>query len=86
MTDVTARPRLLALPDHELDGVVEHRGVAAGVVDHGPQDVLVQERTLAQPALAAPHPVHVARDRVDLSVVAEHPEGLGPLPRGFGVG
>ncbi len=72
MTDVTAAA------DQELEGVVEHRRVGPGLVDDGREEGVVLR---PQPSLARTHPVHVALDRVDLAVVAEQTEGLGPLPR-----
>ena len=40
----------------------------------------------AQQRLSGPHPVAVALDGVDLAVVGDHPERVGQLPGGEGVG
>ena len=65
-----------AAAGEELDGVVEHRRVRARLVEHGCRQLV------AEPRLARAHPRDVAAERVDLTVVAEQPEGLSTLPRG----
>ena len=66
--------------DEELDGVVEERRVGARDVERGRQRRVEPERTLA-----GLRPGDVALDRVDLTVVAEEPERLRPLPARLGV-
>jgi hypothetical protein len=73
--------------DEELGGLVELGGVAAARVEHRAEELLGPEPG-GHGAEAAPgaHPVVVPVDGVDLAVVAQHPERLGPFPRGQGVG
>ena len=74
-------------PGEQLDGRVELAGVGVVLVEHGVEKLLGAEagRLRAEHG-PGPHAVGVAGQGVDLAVVAEHPEGLGPLPRRQGVG
>ena len=66
----------------ELDGVVEHRGVArAGDQDREEARHVRAEQVGLEQALARVHPVDVSVQRVDLAVVAEEAERLGEVPR-----
>jgi len=64
----------------EVEGVVEERRVGAGTSERRRQPGLGLVR-----AQASLHPRDIAVDRVDLAVVAEEPERLGPLPARLGV-
>ncbi|MDF2578645.1 MAG: hypothetical protein K0S49_224 [Microbacterium sp.] len=91
---------LVGLGHHHHDGVgqaaageseqLEHlveRGRVAGTVGADRQERLhVAEQLGLELRLARPHPVAVALDRVDLTVVREHAQGLGERPGGEGVG
>ena len=71
----------------QLQDVVEHRRVRALEVDDR-QDLLqvgAQDAGREEP-LAALHPVHVAAQGVDLTVVGDVAVGVGPGPAGEGVG
>ena len=75
-----------AAADEQLDDGVELARVGVVVVDHRVEQLLRAEaRGLGTEHGACPHAVHVARDRVDLAVVAQHAERLRPLPRREGV-
>ena len=66
-----------AATDEQLERVVEHGRVGAGLVQDGREQRVVFG---SEPAFTRPHPVHVPLDRVDLAVVAEEPERLRALP------
>ncbi len=68
-----------AAAHEQLERVVEHARVRPGRVHDGRDQRVVGP---ADVALARPHPVDVPLDGVDLAVVAEEPERLGPFPRG----
>jgi hypothetical protein len=71
----------------QFEDVVERRGVGAAGLHHRLDVVEVRvEQRVGEPRLVALHPVGVARDRVDLAVVGQHPEGLRQLPGREGVG
>jgi hypothetical protein len=65
----------------QLQGVVEAGGIGLAFVDQRIQlaQVLAQNRR-AHHALARAHPVEVALDRVDLTVVRDHPVRVSQLP------
>ena len=71
----------------ELKRVVELARVRAQLVDHRAElaDVGAVVRA-AELRLAGPHPVDVAPQRVDLTVVGAEAEGLGQVPAGQDVG
>ena len=73
--------------DQELQHVVEGRGVAAPFADdrQQPAQVVAEERR-PQQLLARVHPVDVAAQRVDFTVVGDVPVGMGERPGGEGVG
>ena len=74
-------------PGQQLEGLVELPGVRRVVVEHGPEERLRAEAgLLGAEHRAGQHPVAVALDGVDLAVVADRAEGLGPLPGGQRVG
>ena len=62
-----------AAADEQLERVVEHRRVGAGLVEHRSEHGV-------ELAFPRPHPGQVALDRVDLAVVREQAEGLRPFP------
>jgi hypothetical protein len=71
----------------QLERVVESRRVALPL--EGDRVELLQvgaEHRRLHDALAGPHPVEVALDRVDLAVVGDHPVRVGERPLGEGVG
>ena len=69
--------RVAAAAHEQLERVVEHARVGA---------LLLEDRPVhAQRQGTGAHPVDVAADRIDLSVVAKEPERLRPLPRRLGV-
>ena len=68
-----------AAVDDEVERVVEHGRVGAGLVEHGVVELVVGRPEVA---LTGAHPVDVALDGVDLPVVAQEPERLCPLPGG----
>ncbi len=71
----------------QLDRVVELARVRVVGIEQGPEEVLgTQTGGLGAEACPGPHTVLVALDRVDLAVVAEHAERLGPFPCGQRVG
>ena len=73
---------VLALATHdEVECVVEERRVGSVAIERGREAGLGFLRT--EPGL---HPRDVPVDRVDLAVVAEEPERLGPLPTRLRVG
>ena len=69
-----------AAADQQLEGVVEHGRVGAAFIDDGHEQPFVVRQPGTEATLPGTHPVDVALDRVDLAVVAEHPERLSPLP------
>ncbi len=74
-------------PHEHLGRLVEHPRIAVVGIEHGTQELLGAESGLHGSEVGpGPHPALVAADGVDLSVVAEEAERLGPLPRGQGVG
>ena len=82
------RHRRIAPRAHqELEDIVEHRRVGPAGLHHR-LDVLHEgiECRVGEPRLVAPHPVAVARERVDLAVVRQHPERLRQPPGREGVG
>ena len=78
--------RVAALHE-ELQGVVEAGGVGLPLVGDRPQlaDVLA-EQVGGHRGLARRHPVHVAAQRVDLTIVGDVAVGMGELPGREGVG
>ena len=73
--------------DEHFEDVVERGGVRpTGLHDRLDVFHVGIERRIGQPGFVAAHPVDVARDRVDLTVMRQHAEGLGQLPGGEGVG
>ena len=74
-------------PDQQFQGVVEHRGVAAGGLDDRQQllDVVAEQRRGEQ-LLARVHPVDIAAQRVDFAVVAQEAVGMGAVPARESVG
>ena len=74
-------------PGEQLDGGVELARVGVVGVEDGAEELLGAEAGgLGAEDGPGPHAVEVAGDGVDLAVVAERAERLGPLPRGQGVG
>ena len=71
----------------ELEGVVEVGGVAQARLDHGLEVVeAVAPDAVGGGVFAGAHEVAVAADGVDFAVVRHHPEGMGEVPGGEGVG
>ncbi len=65
----------------ELEHVVERTGVGAiGLDDREESLERISEQFAAHDALASPHPVLVAAQRVDLAVVRHQPVGLRAVP------
>ena len=76
-----------AAAHQQLDGTVELAAVGVRrVKDRMEQLLVAQTRLDGAEHGAALHPADVARDGVDLAVVAEGPEGLGSFPGREGVG
>ena len=77
----------IAAKMQQLDGFVEAGGVG-GVRGADREDPLdpITPVVSGQDGLASPHPVAVAHDRVDLTVVGQEPVGMGQRPRREGVG
>ena len=76
-----------AVHDHELQHVVEDRGVGALAVDHGQRlGHAVSQLGGIEVVLAGADPVDVAAQGVDLAVVDEQAVGVGALPAGGRVG
>ena len=71
----------------EFQGVVQHGGIRPFPRDDraDPVHVRLQHRRVHR-LLTGKHAVDVAADRVDLSVVCQHPVGMRPLPGGRRVG
>ena len=69
--------RVAAAAHQQLERVVEHARVGALLLEDRPVDTQGQG--------TGAHPVDVAADRIDLSVVAKEPERLRPLPRRLGI-
>jgi hypothetical protein len=67
--------------DEEFEAVVEHRGIAAVLVDDGFDlvDVVAEERG-GQLGLAGVHPVDVPAEGVDFAIVGDVAVGVGALP------
>ena len=82
------RHRRVAAGAHQhFEDIIECCRIRAARLDHrfdgavgGP------ERIAGHANFVALHPVHIALQRVDLAIVAEHAEGLGETPGGEGVG
>ena len=77
-----------AAPHHQqFEDVVEHGGVRAVGIDDGQDffDVLAKQGALQQ-GLAGIHPVHVAAQGVDFTVVRDVAVRVGTLPTGEGIG
>ena len=71
----------------QLEDRIERRRIRAAGLDHRLDVVDVgAEPAVGQARLVAPHPVHVAEQRVDLAVMREHAEGLRQPPGREGVG
>ena len=71
----------------EFQGVVQHRGVRSCLCDDRIDLVQILLEELGFHGLfSCQHTVHVAADRIDLSVVSDHPVGMGPHPGGRGIG
>ncbi len=74
-------------PGEQLDDRVELAGVGVlGVEDRAEQLLGAEAGGLGAEGGPGPHAVQVAGHGVDLAVVAQGAEGLGPLPRRQGVG
>ncbi|KAI3478074.1 hypothetical protein L1887_60005 [Cichorium endivia] len=73
--------------DEELEHVVEGSRVGSAALDDGVEEVeLVAKGLGLEEALASTHPVLVAADGVDLTVVGGPSHGLSTVPGGEGVG
>ena len=71
----------------ELQGVVQHGRVGAGLVHHRQHLVHIPvQQWRGHGLLPGQHPVRIAPDGVDLPVVGHEAVGVGPLPGGVGVG
>ena len=72
---------------HELEHVVEHRGIRSVRIDDGRDllDVVAERRRLEQ-RLARAHPVDVSAQRVDLAVVRDAAVRVRAIPAREGVG
>jgi hypothetical protein len=70
----------------ELEGVVEHRRVAALRVEHRSQHLAREQVAGVEGGLAPAHRAAVAAQGVDLAVVRDHAVGVRAAPRGQGVG
>ena len=76
-----------AVHHQEFQGVVQHGGVGAALIHHRENFVhVVLQNGRGHGLLPGQHPVHVAPDGVDLTVVENVAVGMGPLPAGGGVG
>ena len=73
--------------DQEVERFIEGEGVGAALADHGVElgDGFAPDVGLERGA-AGEHPVAVAQQGVDLTVVSDAAEGLGDAPVGQGVG
>src|SRR6266571_7601825 len=72
--------------DQKLQSVVERSGIGLPVVDQRPDFLEVPAENRARyRALARADPVHVAAQRVDLAVVADHAERVSQIPGWEGV-
>ena len=71
----------------KFQGVVQHGGVGAALVYHRQDLVHVRlQYGRVHSLLPGQHPVHVAPDGVDFTVMEDVAVGMGPLPAGGGVG
>ena len=76
-----------AVHDHEFQGVVQHGGVGAALVDNGQHlGHVVLQKAAGNGLLPGKHGVHISPDGVDLAVVENEPVGVRPVPAGGGVG
>ena len=66
----------------ELQCVVEAGGIATFLVDNWEDALNVFEQRRCQKRFASPHPVDIAAQGVYLSVVRDHPIGMGQPPAG----
>ncbi len=79
--------RVAAGPDQHLEGVVQVGRVRTARLDHRLHVVPeLAEGVGRHLDLVGLHPVDVALDGVDLTIVGQHPERLGQAPFGEGVG
>ena len=77
----------VAAREQQLEGVVEAGGVRLAVRDQRPHLVEIgAEQVRFQRAAARVHPVHVAANGVDLTIVRHEAVGVRKLPAGEGVG
>ena len=76
-----------AVHDHEFQGVVQHGGVGAALIDNGQHlGHVVLQKAAGNGLLPGKHGVHISPDGVDLAVVENEPVGVRPVPAGGGVG
>ncbi len=64
----------------QLEGVVEHGRITAGRIEHRQNCFHVVEQGRREDALAGAHPVDVAAQSVDFTVMGHEPVGVGAIP------
>ncbi len=79
--------QLHAVHQQKFQGVIQHGGVRAALVDDG-QDLghIVFQVAAGNGFLSGQHGIHVSPDGVDLAVVENVAVGVSPVPAGGGVG
>ena len=76
-----------AVHQQKFQGVIQHGGVGAALVDNGKDFGHVVLQVLAADSLlTGQHGVHIAPDGVDLAIVEDVAVGVGTVPAGSGVG